>query len=189
MEKEKKSIVDKYFASRNTQGAQLSMRSVLAGKEAMWRADIAVGRFFYDACIPTNVVNSFYFKPMLDVIFTIGPRYKGPNYHQLRVNLLKDAKKEVQLLVNSYREIWAKVGCIMMGDGWTDNKQRTLINFLVYCLKGILFVKSIDPSNILKDATNLFLLFDEVIEWVGSLNVVHIVTDNAAKYVAAGILI
>ena len=66
---------------------------------------MAVGRFFYNACIPTNTVNSFYFKSMLDVISAIGPKYKGPNYHQLRVNLLKDAKKEVQLLVNSYHAI------------------------------------------------------------------------------------
>ncbi|RVW73056.1 hypothetical protein CK203_061061 [Vitis vinifera] len=184
--KRKKSTVDKYFAPRNTQGAQPSMRSVLAGKEAIWRADMAVGRFFYDACIPTNAVNSFYFKPMLDAISAIGPGYKGPNYHQLRVNLLKDAKKEVQLLVDSYRAIWAKVGCTIMGDGWTDNRQRTLINFLVYCPEGISFVKSVDASDIVKDATNLFQLFDEVIEWVGPLNVVHMVTAN---YVAAGRLI
>ena len=76
-----------------------------------------------------------------------------------------------------------------MGDGWIDNRQRTLINFLVYCPKGISFVKSVDASDIVKDATNLFQLFDEVIEWVGPLNVVHIVTDNAANYVAAGRLI
>ncbi|RVW76331.1 hypothetical protein CK203_049881 [Vitis vinifera] len=187
--KRKKSTADKYFVPRNTQGAQPSMRSVLAGKEATWRADMAIRRFFYDACIPTNAVNSFYFKPMLDVISAIGPGYKGPNYHQLRVNLLKDAKKEVQLLVDSYRAIWAKVGCTIMGDGWTDNRQRTLINFLVYCPEGISFVKSVDALDIVKDASNLFLLFDEVIEWVGPLNVVHIVTDNAANYMAAGSLI
>nr|CAN82935.1 hypothetical protein VITISV_039412 [Vitis vinifera] len=87
--------------------------------------------------------------------------YKGPNYHQLRVNLLKDAKKEVQLLMDSYRAIWAKVGCTIMDDGWTDNRQRTLINFLVYCPEGILFVKFVDVSFIVKDVTNLFLLFDE----------------------------
>ena len=56
----------------------------------------------------------------------------------------------------------------------------------MYCPKGISFVKYIDASNIIKDASNLFLLFDEVIEWVGPLNVVHIVTDNATNYVAAG---
>ena len=56
---------------------------------------MTIGRLFYDTCIPTNVVNPFYFNPMLDVISAIGPRYKGPNYHHLWVNLLKDAKKEV----------------------------------------------------------------------------------------------
>ena len=50
--KRKKSTVDKYFAPRNTQRAQHSMKSVLAGKETTWRTNIAVGGFFYDACIP-----------------------------------------------------------------------------------------------------------------------------------------
>ena len=76
-----------------------------------------------------------------------------------------------------------------MGNDWIDNRQRTLINFLVYCLKRISFVKSVDASNILKDATNLFLVFDEVIEWVGPFDIVHIVTDNATNYVVVGILI
>ena len=93
------------------------MMSVLVGKEVVLRADMVVGRFFYDTCIPTNAMNSFYFKLMLDVISAISPRYKGSNYHQLWVNLLKDAKKEVHLLVDSYRAIWAKVGCTLMGDG------------------------------------------------------------------------
>ena len=79
MEKEKKSTVDKYFAPRNTRGAQPSMRSVLVGKEVVWRANMAVERFFYEACIPTNVVTSFYFKSMLDAISVINHGYEGPN--------------------------------------------------------------------------------------------------------------
>ena len=74
------------------------------GKKLFGEQIWLLGDFFYDVCIPTNDVNSFYFKPMLDVIAAIGPGYKGPTYYQLRVNLLKDAKKEVQLLVDSYRE-------------------------------------------------------------------------------------
>ena len=50
-------------------------------------------------------------------------------------------------------------------------------------------MKSVDASGIVKDATNLFQLFDEVIEWVGPLDVVHIVIDNATNYVAVGRLI
>ena len=150
---------------------------------------MSIGRFFYDACIPTNVVNSFYFKPMLDVISAIALGYKGPNYHQLQVNLLKDAKNKVQLLVDSYRVIRAKVGCTIMDDGWKNNRQITPINFLVYCPEGISFVKSVDASDVVKDATNLFLLFDKVIEWVGPLNMVHIVSHHATNYVVMGRLI
>lgn len=76
-----------------------------------------------------------------------------------------------------------------MGDGWTDGRQRNLINFLVYSPMGIAFVKSIDASNAVKDATLLSKLFLEVIEWVGVSNVVHMVTDNGANYKAAGGLV
>ncbi|KAF3778511.1 hypothetical protein EJ110_NYTH43358 [Nymphaea thermarum] len=34
-----------------------------------------------------------------------------------------------------------------MADGWTDIKNRTLVNFLVYCPLGIMFLKSIDLSD------------------------------------------
>ena len=50
-------------------------------------------------------------------------------------------------------------------------------------------MKSVDASDIVKDATNLFLLFDKIITWVGPSNVVQIITDNATNYVAAGRLI
>ena len=75
----------------------------------------------YDAWIPTNVVNSFYFKLMLDVIIAIGHEHKlahsWSTYHQFQIKLLKYAKKEVLLIVNFYHEIWIKVRCTIIGDG------------------------------------------------------------------------
>ncbi|KAL0319669.1 UNVERIFIED_CONTAM: hypothetical protein Sradi_5228400 [Sesamum radiatum] len=123
---------------------------------------------------------------MFDDALAIGPGYKVPTYHELRLLLLKDAKKEVQLWVDNIRSIWAHCGCTIMGDGWTDNRNRTLINFLIYCPRGTIFWKSVDASDVVKDAQALFNLFQEVIEWVGPSNVVHMVTDNGANYVAAG---
>ena len=52
------------------------MRNVLVGKKAIWISDMVVKIFFYGACIPTNVVNSFYFKPIVDAIFAIGIGYR-----------------------------------------------------------------------------------------------------------------
>jgi len=73
-----------------------------------------------------------------------------------------------------------------MSDGWTDQKGRTLINFLVSCPKGTMFIKSVDASAQFKDARTLCDLLDVFILEVGVENVVQVITDNAANYVAAG---
>ncbi|XP_073109304.1 uncharacterized protein [Elaeis guineensis] len=51
--------------------------------------------------------------------------------------------------------------------------------------KGTVFLKSVDASNISKTADMLYKLFKKIIMSVGFENVVHVVTDNAANYVAA----
>ncbi|RYR08786.1 hypothetical protein Ahy_B05g076610 [Arachis hypogaea] len=107
---------------------------------------------------------------MLDGVAGYGPGYIGPSYDSLRVNLLADLKRECQMVVDSYRSAWKEIGCTLMADG-------------------LCFVKSVDASSIVKNASSLCDLFSEVIEWIGPDNVVHVVTDNAANYVATGRLI
>ena len=58
-----------------------------------------------------------------------------------------------------------------MAGGWTDQRQRTLINFLVYCPAGLVFVKYVDAFDDVKDANTLFHMFSVVVEWVGPSNV------------------
>ena len=41
---------------------------------------------------------------MIDAVAATSPGYKGPSYHVVRVPLLRDQKKEVQLLVESQRK-------------------------------------------------------------------------------------
>ncbi|XP_039122041.1 uncharacterized protein LOC120258657 [Dioscorea cayenensis subsp. rotundata] len=119
----------------------------------------------------------------------MGLGYKGPTYHVLRTNLLEESKKELQLLVDTYRSSWEDCGCTIMADGWKDIRQRSLINFLVYSPKGTSFIKSVDASDMISDASTLCNLFTEIVEIVGWKNVVHVVTDNAANYKAAGRLL
>ena len=75
---------------------------MLASKEKKWRVDIAVARWVYDTCIPINAMNSSYYQPIFNVVASYGPRYRGPNYHALRVPLLRDTKREIQLIVDSH---------------------------------------------------------------------------------------
>lgn len=48
-----------------------------------------------------------------------------------------------------------------------------------------MFLKSVDASNVSKIAELLYKLFRDVVLFVGSENVVHMVTDNATNYVVA----
>nr|XP_023870395.1 uncharacterized protein LOC111982996 [Quercus suber] len=182
-------LVDNYFAPRTTLGAQHGLKSVFQSKERVRQADMAIARFLYDNCISFNVVNSVYYQRMIDAIAAAGPSYEGPSYHVVQVPLLRDQKKEVQLLVESQRRHWVEVGCTLMADGWTDTRHRSLINFLIYCPRGMIFVKSVDASDIVKNTRNLFKLFDEIGTWVGPKNIVQMVTDNVSNYVAAGKLL
>ncbi|KAL4619227.1 hypothetical protein ACB092_06G064500 [Castanea dentata] len=182
-------LVDNYFAPRTTPRAQHGLKSVFQSKENVRQANMAIARWMYNNCIPFNAVNLVYYQRMIDAIATACPGYKGPSYNAVWVPLLRDQKKEDQLLVDSQRRHWAEVGCTLMADGWTDTRHRSLINFLVYCPRGMVFVKSVDASEIVKSSRNLFKLFDEVVTWVGPKNIVHMVTDNASNYVFAGKLL
>jgi len=76
-----------------------------------------------------------------------------------------------------------------MADGWTDQKRRNLINFLVYCPKGTVFLKTVDASEASKAAMLLYKLFREVVLFVGPENIVRMVTGNASNYVVASKLL
>nr|KAJ0195147.1 hypothetical protein LSAT_V11C700368930 [Lactuca sativa] len=175
-----------FFIKGINDPSQPTIKSTMQTKQKIHDVDLAIAMWFYDACVPMNACNSPYFQHMVDKIAGIGHGYKAPNYHALRVNLLSDAKKPVTMLIDSYRSQWIESGCTIMSDGWRDTRQRHLIDFLVYCPKGISFLKSVDASDIESNASNLCNLFVEIVEMVGHKNVVQIVTDNAANYKLAG---
>ncbi|CAN1774920.1 hypothetical protein LINPERHAP1_LOCUS13136 [Linum perenne] len=178
--------VDDYFAPRTVAGAQPGIKAALAGKEALHRAQLMVAKFFYDAGFAFNAAHSPYYQASYSAAAAIGPGFVVPSYHALRTHLLADCKRECQLLVEGYCETWAKHGCTLMSDGWTDKRGRTLINFLVYCSRGLCFIKSVDATKEIKTAKVLFKMFDEVIKWIGVDNVVQVVTDNASNYLKCG---
>lgn len=73
-----------------------------------------------------------------------------------------------------------------MEDGWSDRKQRTLINFLVNSPHGTVFMESIDASSFVKTGEKLCELLDRYVERVGEHNVVQVISDNGSNFVLAG---
>uniref|UniRef100_A0A6N2NC96 BED-type domain-containing protein n=1 Tax=Salix viminalis TaxID=40686 RepID=A0A6N2NC96_SALVM len=174
------------FAPRTTPGSQPSIRSAMATKEMEHNARIAVATWWYDANIPFNSANSYYYQPMLDAVASIGPGFKGPSFHDLRGPLLKDVVHNVHEYILSIKADWRVYGCSIMADGWTNRRNAPIMNFLAYSPRGTVFLKSVDTSGLRKDKETLLEMFDEVVKEVGQENIVQFVSDNEASFKAAG---
>ncbi|CAH9120819.1 unnamed protein product, partial [Cuscuta epithymum] len=110
--------------------------------------------------------------------------------YELRVPLLRKEVEDTQTMLDEHKKEWALKGCSLLSDGWRDNvAQKEIINFLINSPKGSVFIKSMDVSEVSKDANLMFNILDEMIEEVGEQNVVQVVTDNASAYVKAGKLL
>ncbi|GJR06132.1 zinc finger, CCHC-type containing protein [Tanacetum coccineum] len=125
-----------------------------------------IATWAYTIGLPFNAVRDESFQDMI-YIREYGRGMPAPSYHNLRVTLLKDALEDMKKFVDSFRPQWQKYGCSIMSDFWTDEKGRCLINFLVNCPTGMIFLKSIDASEHVKDAQLIVKMINEVIEDVG----------------------
>eukprot|EP00253_Pinus_taeda_P001827 PITA_01827 len=178
--------ISSFFVPRTTAGSQLGIKSSMKKKEKV-EADRLVSRCLLWSDVPFNIAktNPFY-QPMFDAVAVVGPRYKDPTFAELRGPLLQDENTDCTARLAEFKASWEHTGCTVMSDGWTDQKGRTLLNFLVSCPKGTMFMKSIDAFAHIKDAPLLCELLDIFIQEVGPSNVVQVITDNTEYYVAVG---
>ena len=84
---------------------------------------------------------------------------------------------------NEWKKKQVALWCQM--DGWIIRK-GSITNFLINSPKGTVFLKSINTSDISKNAKNLFQLLDSLVQEIGEKNVVQVVTNSASTYVLAG---
>eukprot|EP00253_Pinus_taeda_P002450 PITA_02450 len=100
-------------------------------------------------------------------LLTFGPGFKAPTSESLRTNMLLESVEDVMLVLAEFRSSWVETGCTIMSDGWTDQRNRTLVNFLVSCPAGTIFLKSVDASDKVKTAQLICGMMEEVIQEVG----------------------
>ena len=144
--------VDDHFMPRTIPEAQPNLKSVLQNMQIVEKCDKAIAKWMIDALVPFNVVSSAYYQPMIDAISSISLGYKAPNFYRICDPLLNMWVDDVRNLIESYKEVWKETGCTLMANGWTDRSRRTLINFLIYCLKGTVFLRFVDSSYASKTA-------------------------------------
>lgn len=64
---------------------------------------------------------------------------------------------------------WKFTSCTILSYGWTDQTNKTIINFVITFPKGTMFLKSIDASSHAKDAHPIFTLLIEAVEEVATM--------------------
>eukprot|EP00253_Pinus_taeda_P027464 PITA_27464 len=145
--------ISSFFVPRTTARSQPGIKSSMKKKKEKAEADRLVSRCLRWSDIPFNIAktNPFY-QRMFDVVAVIGPGYKAPTFAELRGPLLQDENTHCTARLAEFRASWEHTGCTVMSDGWTNQKGRTLLNFLVSCPKGTMFMKSVDASAHIKDA-------------------------------------
>lgn len=155
-------------------------------EEAAAEVAQSIENFFIEGGVPFHVVNSESFKLMLEAIGDYGPDFTPPTYHEIRGPLLKKEVQRTKELMKGHVEELTKYGCSIMYDAYTDEDNRTLINFLVNCPRGSMFVKSFNASRYMKTPEKLFELLDSFVENIGEKNVVQVITNNGSNYALAG---
>ena len=172
-----KSNIKSFFAPRTTPGSQPSIRSSLASRQMVEKARMNFARWWYHTNIPFHAAHFVYYQETLDSVVAIRPGFKGPSYHDLRGPLLQKHVGEMNDYLLDVKNDWKVYGCLIMSDEWTNQKKAPIINFLVYCPRGTMFLKSLDVSGLTKDADTLFKLFDKVVQEVGAEHIVQFIID------------
>ncbi|RDX70318.1 hypothetical protein CR513_50457, partial [Mucuna pruriens] len=135
--------------------------------------------------IPFNVAQPNSFKLMIEAVGNYASHLKPPSYHELRISILKKVLEYTKDLFKGHEEDQMKYGCSIMSHGWTNRKNRMLINFLVNYSMETMFVKSIDASKFMKTEDKVYELLNSFVEEIGEKNVIQVVTDNESNYVMA----
>ncbi|GLJ21845.1 hypothetical protein SUGI_0408520 [Cryptomeria japonica] len=175
-----------FFVPRNVPGAQPSLEGTGWNREKHEQARIAASNFWFYNNLSFNAANNVYWESFVNACTVAGKGFKAPTGHDFSGPLLEKAVKNTEGVVDDQKRYWKRKGCSILSDGWTDGWNRTLLNFLVASNGAMLFIKSVDASNEIKNAETLCNLLDGVVWEVGVENVVQIITDNAAAYVSAG---
>ncbi|XP_050210873.1 uncharacterized protein LOC126661125 [Mercurialis annua] len=161
-------------------------RNVLGVKKVNNQVHMAVARFLYDIGAPLDAVNSVYFQHMVEAIALGGSDVGMPTYHDLRGWVLKNSVEEVKTDVNKHVETWVRTGCSLLVDQRKTLIGRTLLCFLVYCPEGVVFLKSVDASDIINSSDSLYELLKLVVEEIGVGHILQVITCMDEQFIIAG---
>ncbi|KAK7830263.1 hypothetical protein CFP56_028349 [Quercus suber] len=186
----KRSRLDSLFLKKPKTQKQQSHKqakvNTASNKKSANEVISAICKFFYYAGVPLQAADSIYFHKMLELVGRYGQGLVCPQSQLISGRFLQEEITTVKNYLVECKASLTITGCSIMADTWRDTQGRTLINFLVSCPQSVYFVSSVDATDVIEDASNLFKLLDKVVEETGEDNVVQVITENTPSYKAAG---
>ncbi|XP_021744847.1 uncharacterized protein LOC110710813 [Chenopodium quinoa] len=145
---------------------------------------------FFTAGLPFNLARNPYYMSA----FTYAANhnltgYIPLGYNKLRIVQIQQEKENIETLMQPIKNTWREKGVTIVSDGWSDPQRRPLINFMATSGCGPILIKSVNCFGEVKDKHFIADLKKQVIDEVGAMNVVQIITDNAPNCKGAGEII
>jgi hypothetical protein len=142
--------------------------------------------FFYQVNVPFNVVRHPLFTAAVRATLLARFDYEPPSYHAMRTTLIKPTKKHVEVEVKKATKQSIEVyGATICTDGWGNVTHRPLMNIMLSCLAGDIFLGSIDTTRNKKMKAYIATELKKFIEDVGPRFVTQICTNNATNMLGA----
>ena len=156
---------------------QLGQRHKL---DTMWAS------FFYEANIAFNVARHPAFINAVKETAASGIPYRPPAFNAVRTRMIDVKKEAVKKMVDQRtKNSIAQYGATICSDGWSDTNKRPLMNIMLVCPAGDVFLGSVDSTGSRKDIAYTTETMVKYIEQVGAANIVQLCTDNAAVMTGA----
>ena len=72
--------------------------------------------------------------------------WTGLSSYEMRTTKLDKERARIDRLLDPIRAGWAKYGCSILSDGWSNRKKRGIINILVSTPLGTYFLRAVDAA-------------------------------------------
>ncbi|KAL8551494.1 hypothetical protein ACS0TY_000551 [Phlomoides rotata] len=105
-----------------------------------------------------------------------------PSREELKGWIFQDAMDETRAYEERIKSSWVHTGCSILLDGWIDTTGRNLVNVLVDCPKGTVYLYSSDVTYCMQDMDAMMAFLSRAVTTVGYENVVQVITSSTSGF-------
>jgi hypothetical protein len=142
--------------------------------------------FFYESNVAFNVARYHALVATVKATSTAYFDYTPPSYHAMRTKHIEPKVKQVKIEIKkATKQSIALYGATICLDGWDNIIHWPLMNIMLVCPAGDIFIGSVDTTSHKKTKEYIARELRTYIEAIGPSNVTQICLDNASPILGA----